>query len=104
MTPDQTSPASATALAANLDSREAGRLVAGLLALRGSELTLDASEVRRLGAQCLQALIAAQTAWSEDGQAFRILEPSAEFRDACALMGADRLTASEADGEDPLCR
>ena len=100
MATDQTTPAGATALAANLDSREAGRLVAGLLALRGSDLALDASEVRRLGAQCLQALIAAQAAWSEDGQSFRILGASAEFRDASVLMGADRLTASESDGED----
>ncbi len=99
MSVDQTPSAGATALAANLDSREAGRLVAGLLALRGSDLALDASEVRRLGAQCLQALIAAQAAWSEDDKSFRILGASAEFRDACALMGADRLTASDADGE-----
>ena len=91
MSPDQTSPAGAMSLAASLDSREAGRLAAGLRAARGLDLDLDASEVRRLGAQCLQALLAARAAWSEDGLGFRILEPSPEFRAGCAQMGAGAL-------------
>ncbi len=88
MNPDQTSPAGAMSLPASLDSREASRLAAGLRTARGLDLDLDASEVRRLGAQCLQALLAARAAWSEDGLGFRILEPSPEFRAACVQMGA----------------
>ena len=37
--------------------------------------------------QVLQVLVAAQAAWTEDGQAFEIAEPSAEFDEGRALLG-----------------
>ena len=74
-------------LADSLDLTAAAPLAAELLARRGAPLTLDASAVRRLGAQCLQILIAGRTAWEADGQAWRVANPSPEFSDSAALMG-----------------
>lgn len=86
-------------LAANLDLREAGPMVAALTAARGADLTLDGSQVRRVGGLCLQALLAGRLAWAEDQQVFRIMDPTPEFRDACVRMGAPHLVAAAANPE-----
>ena len=91
-TPVQGLPAS-IALADCLDMTAAAPLAAKLLAVRGAPLNLDASAVRRVGAQCLQVLIAAQTAWTAEGLAFDVVDPSPEFSDGLALMGAASLCA-----------
>jgi len=91
-TPVQGLPAS-IALADSLDMTAAAPLAAALLAARGAPLNLDASAVRRVGAQCLQVLLAAQTAWSAEGLAFDVVDPSPEFSDGVALMGAASLCA-----------
>ena len=85
----------------SLDLKAAPQLAAELLAARGADLTLQASDVRRPGGQCLQVLLAAEATWAADGSVFRIAEPSDEFRDACALMGAANLCASQMD-QEPL--
>ena len=72
----------------SLDLKAAGPLMREILAVRGQDLALDASEVRRLGGQCLQVLLAAQTAWASDGRAFEIRQPSPAFVEGVALMGA----------------
>ena len=74
-------------LADSLDLTAAGPLAAGLLAARGGPVTLDASAVRRLGAQCLQVLLAARAAWAADGHPWQVTNASPEFVDAAALMG-----------------
>jgi chemotaxis protein CheX len=78
-----------------LDMTAAGPLTKELLAVRGKPVSLDASGVRRLGGQCLQVLLSAQTTWAADGQAFEIVEPSPEFSDGLALMGATQLCPTE---------
>jgi chemotaxis protein CheX len=78
-------------LAASLDVTAAGPLVQALLARRGQPVSLDASAVRRVGGQCLQVLLSAEATWAADGQAFAIVDPSPEFADGVALMGAARL-------------
>jgi chemotaxis protein CheX len=75
-------------LAEVLDLNAAAPLAEELMALRGRPLTLDAGEVQRLGAQCLQVLLSARGAWAQDGAAFAIASPSAEFADTLALLGA----------------
>jgi chemotaxis protein CheX len=87
MTPVQNEPAS-IALADSLDMTAAAPLAAALSAARGAPINLDASAVRRVGAQCLQVLLAAQTTWTAEGLAFDIVDPSPEFSDGLALMGA----------------
>jgi chemotaxis protein CheX len=77
----------------SLDMTAAAPLAAELKALRGQDLRLDASGVRRLGGQCLQVLIAARDAWAADAKAFEVAEPSAEFTDACGLFGCPELAA-----------
>jgi chemotaxis protein CheX len=75
------------ALAGSLDMTAAAPLARDILAARGQPLIVDASAVRRLGGQCLQVLIAARTAWAEDGVSFEIATPSAEFEESLALLG-----------------
>ncbi|MCB5945294.1 STAS domain-containing protein [Acidocella sp. KAb 2-4] len=55
---------------------------------RGQDLAVDASAVQRLGAQCLQILLAARAAWAADGQELGLKAPSTEFSAALELMGA----------------
>src|SRR4051794_23952416 len=81
-------------LAECLDLTAAAPLAANLLAARGGPATLDASGVQRLGAQCLQVLLAARALWSSDGQPWRLIGASPEFADAAALMGCPDLACS----------
>jgi len=75
----------------SLDMNAAAPLHKELLARRGKPVTLDASQVRRVGGQCLQVLLSAQATWAADGAAFEIVDPSPEFADGLALMGAAHL-------------
>lgn len=75
-------------LADTLDMTAAGPLTAALRARRGQPVTLDASNVRRVGGQCLQVLLSAEATWSADGHAFAIVDPSPDFAEGVALMGA----------------
>ena len=85
-------PGAASAiLVDNLDLTAASPLKAQLLAARGSPLSLDASGVRRLGAQCVQVLLAARTQWSVDGLEWRSADPSREFAEAARLLGCPDL-------------
>jgi chemotaxis protein CheX len=78
-------------LSDSLGMTAAGPLVRDLLERRGQPITLDASQVRRVGGQCLQVLLSAQAAWAADGAVFQIVDPSPEFADGLALMGATEL-------------
>jgi chemotaxis protein CheX len=80
-------------LGESLDMNAASPLAQALKDSRGKALSLDASQVRRLGGQCLQVLLSAQATWAADGQPFEIVEASPEFTDGLALMGASQLAA-----------
>lgn len=80
-------------LAESLDMNAAAPLLQALKDKRGKPLSVDASQVRRLGGQCLQVLLSAQATWAADGQPFEIAEASPEFTDGIALMGASQLAA-----------
>jgi chemotaxis protein CheX len=75
----------------SLEMTAAGPLHKELLGRRGRPVTLDASQVRRIGGQCLQVLLSAQATWAADGSSFQIVDPSPEFADGLALMGASHL-------------
>ena len=81
-------------LADSLDMTAAGPLAHELTARRGQAVALDAGAVRRVGGQCLQVLLAAEAAWAADGQAFEIINPSPEFAEGLALLGAGHLAPS----------
>ena len=72
-----------------LDIKAAGPLAAELIAARGKDLTLDASQVERVGGQCLQVLLSAAATWGADGAELTIEEPSAAFADAIRIAGLD---------------
>jgi chemotaxis protein CheX len=75
-------------LAASLDLKAAGPLLTELQAARGADLAVEAADVRRLGGQCLQVLLAAEAAWRGDGHGFAIEAASPAFVEGAALMGA----------------
>ncbi len=81
-------------LEANLDIRAAAPLRDALLAKVGSPVTLDAANVARLGALCLQVLLAASRDWTERGEAFVIQDPSNAFTETLRLFGAHDALAS----------
>jgi chemotaxis protein CheX len=72
-----------------LDITEAAPLAGELLKLRGSETRIDASEVRKLGGQCLQALLCASAAAAHEGTLFEIVSPSDDFLRSIEAYGLD---------------
>ncbi|MDB5441262.1 MAG: cheX protein [Caulobacteraceae bacterium] len=78
-------------LADALDLNAAGPLAAQLIGLRGASVTLDASQVQRLGGLCLQVLLSARATWAADGQMFQVIDRSLAFDEALSLFGAPRL-------------
>jgi chemotaxis protein CheX len=86
-------------LAANLDLRAAAPLRDTLLDHAGQPVALDASQVGRLGALCLQVLLASARDWREQGVDFNIEAPSDAFIDTLKLFGAaDALAPALAAG------
>jgi chemotaxis protein CheX len=75
-----------------MDLTAAAPLTERLLSLRGIDLTVDASEVARLGGQCLQVLLSALKTWEADGAKLEILRPSQDFVDALRHLGIDPFT------------
>ncbi len=73
-----------------LDSSAASVVKDMLLARRGSALMVDASEVRRVGAQSLQILVAAARTWQADGHRYVLANASSEFLNTIALIGLPR--------------
>lgn len=86
----------------NLGSSAARDLATALLTQRGQPLTLNAANVRRLGAQCTQVLLSAAATWRADGAALSIHDPSPEFQEAMRLLGLSEqaLTAPALAGGD----
>ena len=89
-------------LPAVLDLAAAGPLLAAFQSRLGAPLEVDAGEVRRLGGQCLQVLIAARRRWDADGAAFAVTRASPAFAEAAALFGAQAALALDpADATGP---
>lgn len=87
----QAESAETLALSSALDVRAAASLHQAIAARRGGPLTIDASAVERIGAQCLQVLLAASNAWRADKQAFAIAGASPAFADGLRLMASPSL-------------
>lgn len=94
---DETAKGPVIELSAHLDLTAAGPLAERLLAMRGEPVTLVASGVEKLGAQCLQVLLSAVATWKADMTALAISDPSAGFQDGLATLGLslDGLMAQE---------
>lgn len=74
-----------------LESRAAASLLAALNQVQGHPLKLDASGVERVGALCLQVLLAAKAEWRANDLPFAIDRPSEAFIEAVRLMDAGSL-------------
>jgi len=74
-------------LPAVLDLQAAAALREQLLSKRGLPLRIEAAEVQRLGAQCLQVLLAAQRSWAAEGLPLHIDAPSEDFTGALKILG-----------------
>jgi chemotaxis protein CheX len=85
---EQSSDVGITALPPVLDLTAAGPLASELLARRGAPLMIDGSAVQRVGAQCVQVLLAAKNAWVADGQYFSVEAPSEALTETLAALGA----------------
>jgi chemotaxis protein CheX len=72
-----------------MDLTAAAPLAERFLSMRGSDLSIDASEVVRLGGQCLQVLLAAHKTWHADGAKLEVLHPSQDFIEALRHLGID---------------
>jgi chemotaxis protein CheX len=70
-----------------LDLVAAANLLGAFHDRRGHALQVNGAGVQRLGAQCLQVLLAARAAWAADDQPLRIENFSEEFSAALELMG-----------------
>jgi len=70
-----------------LDIKAAAALAGSLMAAQGNQLVMNGSRVKRVGAQCLQILIAASKMWDRDGLSMTLSDPSEELKDAFRIAG-----------------
>lgn len=75
-----------------LDLIAARPLAQTLLSMRGSDVRLDASQVTRMGGQCLQVLLSAAATWRADHAILEIVSPSPEFIGGLKLLGVEPAT------------
>jgi chemotaxis protein CheX len=73
----------------DLGSAAAPNLYAAVHAAKGQPLSIDASDVRHLGVQCLQVLLSARAQWSRDELAFEFSARSVEFDEAVSRLGIE---------------
>lgn len=80
-----------------LDLRAATPLASEFLACRGDQVVVDASNVEKIGAQCIQVILSAAQTWEREGMLFSLTGPSGALVDALILAGIpiERLTEQE---------
>ncbi|MGG6896320.1 MULTISPECIES: STAS domain-containing protein [Rhizobium] len=76
-------------LAAVLDLNEASTLRGKLMGMRGSNVVIDASGVERIGALCMQVIMAAAKTWDEDKLSFTFSKVSDAFQKTMQMIGVD---------------
>lgn len=81
----------------NLDLNAASAMHEQLLQLKGQEIEVDASDVKKPGAQCIQVLIAAKKTWDADEKPLVIGAMSEAFEHTLKILGisGDVLPAKE---------
>jgi chemotaxis protein CheX len=84
-------------LSAVLDLNEASVLHGKLMSMRGSDVTIDASAVERVGVQCAQVLVAGARAWEDDKKSFLVEKASEAYSKTMQLIGIniENLVAKE---------
>jgi chemotaxis protein CheX len=84
--------AEALSLPPVLDLVAASALLEAFQARRGTNLRVDGASVQRLGAQCLQVLLAARAAWAADDETLVVENHSEDFLATLELLGVDPQT------------
>ena len=79
----------AVALPPVLDITAAGPLATEFLRVRGKDVSVDASKVERVGAQCIQVLLSAVATWTLDGMEFDLSNPSAALVEGLGIAGLE---------------
>lgn len=82
-------------LSDTLDLAAAPSLAVSLLALRGRDVMVDASDVRHLGAPCAQVLVSAITTWRVESRSITFRDPTFAFSDGGRLLGLSHFLNSE---------
>ena len=77
-----------------LDLTAAAPLKAEFGTLRGKPIRVDATDVDRVGALCLQVLMSAHSTWTSDGVAFSLGGTSPAFEEGLDTLGASFLLFS----------
>ena len=93
--PEPVAAAQTMVLHDTLDLTQAGELAKALGAARGVDLAIDASNVNRVGTQCVQVLLAAKVAWEADRAKFGVSAMSDAFSEALRLLGLHSAFAIE---------
>ncbi len=75
------------ALPARLDLPAAKPLAEDIIALRGKDIRVVASDVTHLGTPGLQVLLAAVRSWEADGKTLSFSDPSDSLTEQLALCG-----------------
>ncbi|MDP2119370.1 MAG: STAS domain-containing protein [Hoeflea sp.] len=70
-----------------LDLNAASRLHEQVLAHKGEDIDIDATDVSRVGAQCVQVLLAAAVSWRADDQSLKVKQASDAFIKTLQLLG-----------------
>ncbi|MBW3097396.1 STAS domain-containing protein [Pseudohoeflea coraliihabitans] len=74
-------------LPAILDLNAASRLHEQVLALQDKDVAIDASEVSRVGAQCVQVLLSAAASWRAADRQFTVKHSSEIFAKTLTVLG-----------------
>jgi chemotaxis protein CheX len=93
--PDINTSAGTLQLSEVLSLAVATPLAKALTERRGTDVVIDASHVRHLGAQCLQVLLSAASTWSAEGASLRICNRSTGFLLGLQLVGLPASTFAE---------
>jgi chemotaxis protein CheX len=86
-TEEQTGEPRVLILDETLDLNAASELARVLIGLRGKPISIDPSQVTRVGAQCVQVLVAASKTWTADGVGFDVMPGSEPFNEGLSLLG-----------------
>ena len=73
----------------NLDMPAAAPLAESCSKRVGEPLAVDASRVQRLGASCVQVLLAAARTWKAEGDALTLQNPTPRFLEDLNLLGLE---------------
>jgi chemotaxis protein CheX len=82
-----------------LDLCAASPLAGELTAHRGEDLIIDASNVERIGAQCVQVLLSAVNTWDADGNMLTITNVSSAFSETLSELGVQLQKSTAHEGE-----